>query len=583
QPAAGPDAMSALDWGVLFATLAFFVGWGLWRARGERDLTDYLLAGRSVPWYGVLLSIMATQASAITFLSTPGQGFADGLRFVQFYFGLPFAMIVIAVTAVPIYQRLKVFTAYEFLQTRFDSKTRTLAAALFLTQRGLAAGLTIYAPSLVLSVILGWPVGSTSLVLGGLAVIYTAWGGSRSVGQSHMLQFTIIMATMAVAFLLVLRALPDGVGAGEAVDLAGAFGRLNAINTHFDPNDRYNLWSGLIGGFFLQLSYFGTDQSQVGRYLTGRSVRETRMGLLFNGLLKIPMQYFILSLGVLLFVFYLFVPSPAFFNPGVVKQLESGPRAVEYRAIDAQHRAAQAERARHARDLVRARQASDGVAREAALRGMTAAQADLAKIRERTVALIKADAPKAPTNDTNYVFLSFVLAHLPAGLIGLVFAAVFAASMNSTSSELNALASTTVVDVVKRIAPGSCEGMRGVWISRFVTLGWAAFAVAFAENASRLGSLIEAVNILGSLFYGTILGIFLTAFYLKWVGGTAVFFAALIAEVVVLLCFRFTPISFLWYNLIGCAVVVIVALMLQAAGVGRPRAPATGAKPAPAA
>jgi len=561
--------VSALDWGVLFAALAFFVGWGVWRGRGERDLTDYLLAGRSVPWYGVLLSVMATQASAITFLSTPGQGFADGLRFVQFYFGLPFAMIVLAVTAVPLYQRLKVFTAYEFLQNRFDSKTRTLAAALFLTQRGLAAGLTIYAPSLVLSVILGWPVGTTSLLLGGLAVIYTVWGGSRSVGQTHMLQFTIIMATMAVAFLLVLRALPAGVGAGDAIDLAGAMGRLNAINPTFDPNDRYTLWSGLIGGFFLQLSYFGTDQSQVGRYLTGRSVRETRMGLLFNGLFKIPMQYFILSLGVLVFVFYLFTPSPAFFNPAVVKQLESGPRGAEYRVLDTEHRALQAERGAHARALVLARDTGDAAGREAALRGLGETQRALGVVRERTVALIKADDPRAPTNDTNYVFLSFVLSHLPAGLIGLVFAAVFAASMNSTSSELNALASTTVVDVVKRVAPGSCEGVRGVWISRAVTLGWAAFAVAFAENASRLGSLIEAVNILGSLFYGTILGIFLTAFYLKPVGGTAVFIAALVAEAVVLLCFRLTPISFLWYNLIGCAVVVLVALILQAAGVGR--------------
>ncbi len=571
--------MSALDWGVLFATLACFVGWGVWRARGRRGLDDYLLAGRSVPWYGVLLSVMATQASAITFLSTPGQGFADGLRFVQFYFGLPFAMIVIAVTVVPLYQRLRVYTAYEFLQSRFDSKTRTLAAALFLTQRGLAAGLTIYAPSLVLSVILGWPVGTTSLMLGGLAVVYTVWGGSRSVGQTHMLQFTIIMATMAVAFLLVLRALPPGVGPGDAMDLAGALGRLNAIQTHFDPNDRYTLWSGLIGGFFLQLSYFGTDQSQVGRYLTGRSIRETRLGMLFNGLFKIPMQYFILSLGVLVFVFYLFAPAPLFFNPGVVKQLEGGPHAAEYRSLEAEHRAASAERERLARAAVAARRAHDEAGREGALRGLAESQRALGAIRERTVELIRRQDPGAPTSDTNYIFLSFVLAHLPAGLIGLVFAAVFAASMNSTSSELNALASTTVVDVVKRVAPAACEGTRGVWLSRAVTLGWAAFAVAFAENASRLGSLIEAVNILGSLFYGTILGIFLTAFYLKRVGGTAVFVAALVAEAVVLACFRTTSISFLWYNLIGCAVVMIVALLLQAAGLGgRNRIP--GAAPA---
>jgi len=408
-------------------------------------------------------------------------------------------------------------------------------------------------------------------------VVYTVWGGSRSVGQTHMLQFTIIILTMIVAFGLVLRALPAGVGPADAIDLAGALGRLNAIQTHFDPNDRYTLWSGLIGGFFLQLSYFGTDQSQVGRYLTGRSVRETRAGLLFNGLLKIPMQFFILSLGVLVFVFYLFAPSPTFFNPAVVHQLESGPHAAEYRAIAAKHRAAEIEREGFARAAIATRRAGDAAGRREALRGLAGAQAEIGRVREQTVALARRDDPATPTSDINYVFLSFVLSHLPAGLIGLVFAAVFAASMNSTSSELNALASTSVVDVVRRVAPQACEGTRGVWLSRFVTLGWAAFAVAFAENAARLGSLIEAVNILGSLFYGTILGIFLTAFYLKRVSGTPVFVAALAAEVIVFLCFRYSSISFLWYNLIGCAAVVGIALILEALGLGRPRQPAATA------
>jgi Na+/proline symporter len=566
--------MSPLDWGVLAATLACFVAYGVWRGRGERNLDDFLLAGRSIPWYGVALSVMATQASAVTFLSTPGQGFADGLRFVQFYFGLPLAMVVLCVTVVPVFHRLRVFTAYEYLEKRFDSKTRTLAAALFLTQRGLAAGIGIYAPALVLSVILGLPVSLTCLLLGALAVIYTVSGGSKAVGRSHVLQFTIILAAMALVFAQVLRSFPPGISAGDAATLAGAMGRLHALETRFDPNDRYNLWSGLIGGFFLQLAYFGTDQSQVGRYLTGRSVTESRLGLLFNGLVKLPMQLFILSLGVLVFVFYLFHPGPLFFNPGEVHRLEAGAHSTEFHALEAEHRTVEAGREAHARDFVAARRAGDTLARSRAAAGLLEDQRRVGALREQVTGLIRADDPKAPTSDTNYVFLSFVLAHLPAGLIGLVFAAIFAASMNSTSSELNALASTTVVDVVRRIHPASTVGLHGVWVSRVATLAWAGFAVAFAESASRLGSLIEAVNILGSLFYGTILGIFLTAFYLPRVRGTAVFAGALAAEAVVLGCFKFTGISFLWYNLVGCATVVLVALAVETMRGAGPESPA---------
>jgi Na+/proline symporter len=387
-----------------------------------------------------------------------------------------------------------------------------------------------------------------------------------------MLQFSIILVTMAIASVLVLRSLPAGVGLKDALALAGGLGRTNAIDLRFDPNDRYTLWSGLLGGFFLQLSYFGADQSQVGRYLSGRSIRETRLGLILNGIVKVPMQLFILGLGVLVFVFYLFHPAPAFFDPGVDARLAAGPHAADYHAIAIDQRALEFERAIDARAFVAARRSGNTVARDSALSGLRSTQQRLGEVRARTIALIKTDDPKAQTSDTNYVFLRFVLAHLPVGLIGLVFAAIFAASMNSTSSELNALASTTVIDVVKRIRSGVGEGTYGVWLSRIVTLAWAAFAVAFAENASRLGSLIEAVNILGSLFYGTILGIFLTAFYLKRVGGTAVFLAAIAAELVVLACFRWSTISFLWYNLIGCAVVMLVAVGLAAAGVGRARA-----------
>jgi Na+/proline symporter len=554
--------VSTLDWVVLFAALAFFVGYGLWRSRNERDLTDYILAGRRMKWPMVALSIMATQASAITFLSTPGQGYADGLRFVQFYFGLPLAMIVLCVTAVPIYHRLRVFTAYQYLEQRFDGKTRSLAAAIFLIQRGLSAGLTIYAPSLVLSVILGWDVRFTCALLGGLAVIYTATGGGKAVSYTQALQFSIILGTMAIAGVVIFRLLPAGTTMGDISLAAGVLGRLNALELRFDPNDRYNLWSGLLGGLFLQLSYFGTDQSQVGRYLTGRSVAQSRFGLLVNGLLKVPMQLAILSLGVLVFVFYLFVAPPLFFNPAERARAAQGPTASAWSALEAEHGEAATARRKSLEALIAAGHARDERAVEEARRSLEADQARLTGLRGDAAALIRQRDPKASTNDTNYVFLSFVLTHLPVGLVGLVFAAIFAASMNSSSAELNALASTTVVDVVKRARPGM-DAKHDLLVSRLVTLGWAAFAVGIAEYAARLGSLIEAVNILGSLFYGTILGIFLTAFYLKRVGGTAVFVGAVVAEAAVVLCFLFTKISFLWYNVIGCAAVIVVALAIE--------------------
>jgi Na+/proline symporter len=555
--------MTALDWWVLAATLTAFVLYGIWRSRGERNLSDYLLAGRAMPWPMVALSVMATQASAVTFLSTPGQGYTDGLRFVQFYFGLPLAMIAICVIALPIYTRLRVFTAYEYLERRFDGKTRTLAAALFLVQRGLAAGITLYAPALVLSVILGWDIRLTVALLGVLAVIYTASGGSKAVSYTQALQFTIILGTMALAAFLVVRALPRGVTVADASAIAGALGRLNALSVRFDPNDRYTLWSGLIGGFFLQLSYFGTDQSQVGRYLTARSLTQSRLGLVFNGLVKVPMQLAILSLGVLVLVLSVFGQPPLHFDPATSARLASGAQAVEWRALETRQRAAVESRIHDATALVTARHAGNGADAESALTRLRSDQSVLDGIRRDTGALIAHAAPDAPPNDTNFIFLRFVLATLPAGVIGLVFAAVFAASMNASSAELNALASTTVVDVVKRIWRGDADTRHDLLVSRLITIGWAAFAVLFGTVASRLGSLVEAVNVLGSLFYGTILGIFLTAFLLRRVGGTAVFTAALVAEIAVLACFRFTGISFLWYNLIGCAVVMAGSLVLS--------------------
>jgi Na+/proline symporter len=550
---------------VLGAALAGFVAYGLWRGRGNRTLEGYLLAGRAMPWPVVALSVMATQASAITFLSTPGQGYADGLRFIQFYFGLPLAMVVLCVTAIPIYKRLGVFTAYEYLERRFDGKTRTLAAGLFLLQRGLAAGLTIYAPALVLSVLLGWDLRGTCALLGALAVAYTTWGGSRAVGHSHVLQFAIILATMGLAFACVVASFPPGVGWGDAVHLAGRLGRLEAVTTAFDPKDRYNLWAGLVGGFFLQLSYFGTDQSQVGRYLSGQSVAQSRLGLIVNGLAKIPMQVFILFLGVMVFVFHLFAPHPASFDPLTRARLARGTDAPAYHAIEDRHARAVLERRAHAEAWVRARAARDPAAAAAAERGLVASQAETQAARAEVSALARARNPRGPASDTNYVFLSFVLAVLPPGIVGLVFAAVFAASMNSSSAELNALTSTTVVDVYRRLpGRGSPDERRDLRVSRIACVAWAAFAVAFAEWAARLGSLIEAVNILGSLFYGTILGIFLVAFYLPRVGGTAVFVAALAAEALVLACFRLTPLGFLWYNVVGALAVVIVSALLAA-------------------
>jgi SSS family transporter len=561
--------LSALDWTVLFATLAAFVLYGLWKSRGERDLTDYLLAGRRMPWPAVALSVMATQASAVTFLSTPGQGYLDGLRFIQFYFGLPLAMIVICATAIPIFQRLRVFTAYEYLEQRFDGKTRSLTAGLFLLQRGLSAGLTIYAPALVLAVILGWDVRWTCALLGALAVIYTASGGSKAVAHTHVLQFTIIIATMIVVFAIVVSSLPAGVGIGGAACAAGALHRFNALDLHFDPNSRYNLWSGLIGGFFLQLSYFGTDQSQVGRFLTGSSVAQSRLGLVFNGLAKIPMQFGILLLGVMVFSFHLFVCPPLDFNPAEASRMASGPEGAAYRALEARHQEAFEARRSAVESLLEARRARDAGGAEAARAAARAAQAQLESVRAESVTLLQRADPGASGNDSNYIFLRFVLSHLPAGLIGLVFAAVFAASMNSSSAELNSLASTTVVDVLRRLPNLRWTVRSELLVSRLVTLFWAAFAVTFAQYASRLGTLVEAVNILGSLFYGTILGIFLTAFYLKRARGTAVFVAALLAEAVVIACFRLTTIGFLWYNLIGCGLVMVLALALSAI---RPRA-----------
>ncbi len=548
--------MSRLDWFLLIGVLIAVVLIGLWKGRGNRSSEGYLLSNRDMRWWTIGLSIMATQASAITFLSTPGQAYADGMRFIQFYLGLPLAMVVLCVTAVPIFHRLKVFTAYEYLEGRFDAKTRTLTAGLFLVQRGLAVGLTLYAPAMVLSVLLGWNLQVNILLIAALVMIYTVTGGTKAVAWAQSYQMLVIAVGMVMAGIMVFRQLPPDVGFTDALRVAGAQGRLNAIDTAFDLNNRYNLWSGLIAGFFLMLSYFGTDQSQVQRYLTGSSVAQSRLGLLANGLLKVPMQFLILLLGVLVFAFYQFNVPPLFFNPGPVRQVQQGPEGAAYRAAEADFRVASEQRIAKARVFVEAQRSGDPQKAAAAKQALQSAQGEAQSARNRGVAILERATGASP-NDTNYVFLSYVLASLPAGLIGLVLAAVLSASMSSLSAEINALGSTTVVDVWRRYVGGPPE--REIWVGRISTLAWGLFAILFAEYAARLGSLVEAVNILGSLFYGTILGIFLVAFYFKDIRGGAAFYAAIVAELAVLACFFFSSLSFLWYNVVGAVLVVGLA------------------------
>ncbi|HEX8476074.1 MAG TPA: sodium:solute symporter [Pyrinomonadaceae bacterium] len=555
--------MRQLDWIVLVGFVVFIVVYGMWKGRRNRDLNDYILADRQMRWYTVALSIMATQASAITFLSTPGQGYADGMRFIQFYLGLPVAMVVLSATAVPIYHRLKVFTAYEYLEGRFDLKTRALAGGLFLTQRGLSAGLTIYAPSLIFSIILGWDINNVILAIGGLVTLYTAIGGTKAVEHTHFQQALIITCGMLIAFAMILYLLPREVSFVEAVYVAGKMGRLNAIDFSFDLQNRYNFWSGLIGGFFVALSYFGTDQSQVQRYLTGKSITQSRLGLLFNGMVKVPMQFFILFLGAMVFVFYLFTPSPVFFNPAEVERVRVGSHAAQFERLEAEHAEASAARRDEAQRLLEAARAGDDERVRAAEASLDATGRREAAIRGEVVKLMKETNERANTNDTNYVFLNFVIHYMPAGIVGLVVAAIFFASMSSSASELNALASTTVVDIYRRLIKRDASDRHYVIFSKLATVFWGCFAVMFARSAGNLGSLVEAVNILGSLFYGTILGIFLLAFYFKRTGATATFIAAIIGEAAVLCCYLFTPISFLWYNVVGCLVVIVSAQLIN--------------------
>jgi len=552
--------VSPLDWLVLIGTLGFIVVYGAWKTRGVRDMETYFRGDATLRWPTIGLSIMATQASAITFLSTPGQAYEDGMRFVQFYFGLPLAMIVISAVFVPLYYRLKVYTAYEVLEHRFDVRVRTLGAVLFLIQRGLAAGITIYAPAIILSTILGWPLQLTNLGIGLAVIVYTVSGGTNAVSQTQRQQMIVMLAGVAIAAGLILYRLPENVSLPAALELAGALGRMNVVSFELDFDSRYNFWSGLSGGFFLALAYFGTDQSQVQRYLSGRSLAESRLGLLFNGLFKIPMQFVILLTGVLLFVFHLFTPPPIFFNTAALERARAGAQGGEMQALEGRYEAGLA-RQRAAAEAVLAQRAGDG--EEAAERALRAAFAEVQELRSEAKALVARAVPGAETKDADYIFLGFVLRWVPPGLVGLLIAVILCASMSSTASELAALGSTSTVDLYKRLFDLGGSPRHDLVASKLFTVFWGLVAVAFATFASLLDNLIQAVNILGSIFYGTLLGLFVVAFFLRRIGATPVLLGALVAQASVIALFFGTELGFLWYNVVGCGLVVVVSALLQ--------------------
>lgn len=555
--------MSTLDWLVLLGTLGFIVIYGAWKTRGAKNIEGYLLGDKSMKWWTIGLSVMATQASAITFLSTPGQAFESGMGFVQFYFGLPIAMVILCITVIPIYYRLKVYTAYEYLESRFDLKTRTLAAVLFMVQRGLAAGITIYAPAIILSSILGWTLTYTNIFIGVLVIIYTVSGGTKAVSQTQKQQMAVMMGGMIVAFIILVHLLPDDISFGEAVKVAGKMGKLEVVDFSFNPYERYNFWAGITGGLFLALSYFGTDQSQVARYLTGKSITESRLGLLFNGLLKIPMQFLILFIGVMVFVFYQFNQPPVFFNEVAKNKLYESGYNQELQELEQAHAVVFEEKKEEVRGLVDAINADNE--EEIALQQHKIATIDekAGEIRGKVVSLIKQHDPDAETKDTDYVFIRFVMDYLPKGIVGLLLAVIFSAAMSSTSSELNALASTATIDIYKRSIKKEGSDRHYVVASKLFTVAWGALAITFATLASLVDNLIEAVNILGSVFYGTILGIFLVAFYFKYIKSKAVFIAAIIAETVVIVLYFYSDIGYLWFNVIGCFAVIVLGLLIQ--------------------
>lgn len=555
--------MSLFDWIVLGCTLLLIVGYGIFKSRGNKNIDGYLLGSKTLPWYHIGFSVMATQASAITFLSAPGLAYTSGMSFAQFYFGVPLAMIVLSITFVPIFHRMRVFTAYEYLEKRFDVKTRAFTALLFLIQRGLSTGITIYAPSVILSSILQIDATYTTLFIGFLVVFYTVYGGTKAVSYTQLLQMTIIFIGLFMAGFMVVHLLPEDIGLIKALHIAGKSGKANSIDFSFDWNNQYTLWSGLIGGFFLQLSYFGTDQSQVGRYLTGSSIRDSRLGLLMNGLVKVPLQFLILMIGILVFAYYQYTQPPIFFNKLELKKIENSPYQEELKKIKQDFKQVFDEKHVLINQLNQALDRHSDTEIEEIRQELYQANEKTSSIRKELTDLMEKNDAKAETNDNNYIFLHFVTDKLPKGLVGLLIAIIFLASMGSTASALNSLASTSVVDIYKRFIHKTGNDLRYLSVSRLMTLFWGLFSIAIALYASKLGNLLEAVNILGSLFYGTILGIFVVAFYMKKIQGTATFIAAIIAEILVIILWLLDLMAFLWLNLVGCVLVMLFAFLIS--------------------
>ncbi len=563
--------MNTLDWVVLLGTMISIAAYGAWHTRHNNHLDTYLKGSKTTRWGTIGISVMATQASAITFLSIPGQGFESGIGFVQNYFGLPLALIIVCAVFLPIYRKLGVYTAYEFLGQRFDAKTRLLGAGLFLLQRGLAAGVTIYAPAIILATVLGWRLDLTIIGTGVLVIVYTVTGGSEAVSLTQKWQMGIIFGGMVTAFFILLARLPDGLGFNGAAHIAGALGKLQAVDYSLSPGKRYTLWTGLFGGLFLSLSYFGTDQSQVQRYIGGAALREGRLGLMFNALLKVPMQFSILLLGALLFVFYQFQPAPVFYNRVEWQRHADGPNGAVFRSLEQKHAALHAAKQGTIRAWLDARDRGDMIAEASARKSMLAAEAETQAVRAEAKTALTANDPLAKTKDSDYVFIGFILDQMPHGIIGLLIAVMIAAALGSKSSELNALGTTTTIDLWRHFRPlAAHDEARNVRAAKRFTALWGLVAIAFALFAGFSENLIEAINIIGSIFYGVVLGIFLVAFFLKWVGGTAVFWAAVVSQSVIFVIYflrlRFTVLdfSYLWYNLIGCAGCVLLSVVFQA-------------------
>lgn len=553
--------MQLIDWVILCVTLLFIVAYGAIKTRGSKNVEEFILGGNNTPWWTVGLSVMATQASAITFLSTPGQAYHDGMGFVQFYFGLPLAMVVICITFIPIYHRLKVFTAYEYLEQRFDVKTRTLASLLFLIQRGLGTGLTIYAPAIIMSSLLGWNLNLMNFMIGLLVIIYTVSGGTRAVNVTHKQQMFVIMTGMFITFFIILSYLPEELSFNNVLHIAGANDKMNIVDFSFDPEKRYTIWSGIAGGFFLALSYFGTDQSQVQRYLSGKSVKESQMGLIMNGLLKVPMQFFILLIGVMVFIFFQFHEAPLHFNPNNVELVQNSSYKDEYKNLEGKLKSVAEEKKEIS--MLYAGQLHQDYDNKELHNRLIALNSQEKDLRDDAKQLISKINNNAETNDKDYVFLYFILNFLPKGLIGLLLAVIFSAAMSSSASGLNALASTTAIDLYKRNVTSVKSDKHFVDATKLFTLIWGIIAILFACLGTLFENLIQLVNIIGSIFYGTVLGIFLVAFYIKYVKGQAIFWGAVISQCAIFYIYYIDVVSFLWLNIIGAVLTIVLSSVIQ--------------------